>query len=101
MCLDAEIEPVKVSVNFSKHHIKTKEAALNIIGILNRYAIDPKYIEVELTESACYEDMAKIKEFLEEQDYNAIFFLFWQDIFAVLLEAFLSLCARKAAAASL
>ena len=65
MWLDAEIEPVKVSVNFSKHHIKTKEAALNIIGILNRYAIDPKYIEVELTESACYEDMAKIREFLE------------------------------------
>ena len=65
MWLDAGIEPVKVSVNFSKHHIKTKEAALNIIGILNRYAIDPKYIEVELTESACYEDMEEIKEFLE------------------------------------
>ena len=33
--------------------------------ILNRYDIDSKYIEVELTESACYEDMEAIKEFLE------------------------------------
>lgn len=70
--LDDGIEPVKVSVNFSKHHLKNPETAENIIGIINRYDIDTKYIEVELTESACYEDVSELQDFLRELSNNNI-----------------------------
>lgn len=62
--LDMGLEPVTVSVNFSKHHLKDNDFATKIISILERYNIDSNYIEVELTESACYEDHERLKEFL-------------------------------------
>ena len=64
MWLDEGIEPVTVSVNFSKYHIKNDDFATKLLSILDRYNIAPEYIEVELTESACYEDYGKLKIFL-------------------------------------
>ncbi|MCR5213921.1 MAG: GGDEF domain-containing phosphodiesterase [Eubacterium sp.] len=62
--LDNGIEPVTVSINFSRFHIKNDDFAPKLISIMDRYNVDSKYIEVELTESACYEDYERLKKFL-------------------------------------
>ncbi|SEQ78870.1 EAL domain, c-di-GMP-specific phosphodiesterase class I (or its enzymatically inactive variant) [Lachnospiraceae bacterium NE2001] len=62
--LDAGVEPVKVSTNFSRFHIKDEDFAAKILTIVDRYNVDPQYIEVELTEAACYEDADKLTRFL-------------------------------------
>ncbi len=63
--IQKDIEPVTVSVNFSKHHLKNENFARQIIAIMERYNVDPRYIEVELTETACYEDYNTLKGFIE------------------------------------
>lgn len=61
--LDQGIEPVCISTNFSKLHLKNPDFADEIIRIKNKYSIDSRYIEVELTESSCLEDYELLKEF--------------------------------------
>ncbi len=68
--LDSGIEPVRVSVNFSKMHLNNPELAEHIIDVLKKYDIGSKYIEIELTESSAYEEygalenlVAKMREY--------------------------------------
>ncbi|SNU08538.1 diguanylate cyclase (GGDEF) domain-containing protein [Lachnospiraceae bacterium] len=70
--LDRGVEPINVSVNFSKNHLKNDDFSSRILSIISLYNIDPKYIEVELTETACYEDYNKLKKFLSEMKKNNI-----------------------------
>ncbi len=44
------IEPVKVSVNFSKRHLANNKLVEEIVEVIDRYKLPHKYIEVELTE---------------------------------------------------
>lgn len=60
------LTPVRVSVNFSKAHLHNYRLAHDIMTVLNRYNIDPKYIEVELTESSAYEDFSSLIHFTSE-----------------------------------
>lgn len=60
--LDAGIEPVKVSVNFSRVHLFNEALTEKLISIVERYDVPRQYIEVEITESAYYSDT-------ESQDY--------------------------------
>lgn len=60
--IDAGIEPVKVSVNFSRVHLFNEALTEKIIGIVERYNVPRRYIEIEITESAYYSDT-------ESQDY--------------------------------
>ena len=71
--IDAGVEPVKVSTNFSKLHIKDDDFAKKLIMTIDRYGIDPKYIEVELKESACYEEPEKLRKFLSTMRERGIF----------------------------
>lgn len=64
--IDKGLDPVTVSVNFSKYHLKNQDFSQRIVSILERYNISPKYIEVELTESACYEDFHGLRKFIEQ-----------------------------------
>ena len=70
--IDAGVKPVKISSNFSKHHIKDDGFATKILTIVDRYGIDPKYLEIELTESACFEDTEKITKFLKAMKERGI-----------------------------
>lgn len=63
--LDAEITPVCVSINFSKVHLHNRFLAEDIIKVLNKYAIPPQYIEIELTESSGYEDFTSLFDFIK------------------------------------
>ena len=70
--IDAGVKPVKISSNFSKYHIKDDGFATKILTTIDRYGIDPKYLEIELTESACFEDAEKISKFLKAMKERGI-----------------------------
>lgn len=57
------IEPVKISSNFSRRHLQDSDFADKIEEILNKYQVNPKYIEVEITESYDDEDMQALLRF--------------------------------------
>lgn len=67
--LEKEIEPVAVSINFSRYHfIGQKEDFSFIKRIINTiisYGIDTKYIEIEFTEAGMLEDYTIINKFVE------------------------------------
>lgn len=63
--LDRGIEPVPVSVNFSKIHLHNRDLAERILAVLHKYDIDSQYIEIELTEMSGYEDFTSLNEFIE------------------------------------
>lgn len=66
------IEPVRVSSNFSKLHLKDRLFADKILSAVKKYEIDTKYIEVELTESSAYEDFPALSEFVSVMKENGI-----------------------------
>lgn len=70
--LESGIEPVKVSVNFSKHHLHNKRLANRILGIIRKHGIDGKYLEVELTEMTGYDDLTAMRAFVDEMKANNI-----------------------------
>ena len=70
--LEMGIEPVRVSVNFSKIHLYNNRLAEQIMGIVKKYGIDTKYIEVELTEMTGAEDFCALNSFVEKMKQNGI-----------------------------
>ncbi len=64
--LENGLQPVRVSTNFSKLHLHNSGFAENIISIVEKYGINPSYIEVELTESSGYEDYEALAEFVRK-----------------------------------
>lgn len=62
--IDAGIEPVCVSVNFSKIHLHDKELAQKIISIIDQYHVDSRYIEIELTEMSGHQDYNALVDFI-------------------------------------
>lgn len=53
----------KVSVNFSRRHLRNSDFADTIEEIISKYDINPKYLEVEITESYDVEDIEALKVF--------------------------------------
>ncbi|MCI7768076.1 MAG: bifunctional diguanylate cyclase/phosphodiesterase [Oscillospiraceae bacterium] len=66
------IEPVKVSVNFSKHHLRNRRLADEVLGIIRKHGVDGKYIEIELTEMTGAEDFTAMNVFIEKMKENNI-----------------------------
>lgn len=63
--LERGIEPVRVSVNFSRANILNKKLAEKIIRVLNSNKVDSKYLEIEITEMSAYEDFESLSEFID------------------------------------
>ncbi len=70
--LKAGITPVCTSVNFSKVHLHNKNLAENVLKILNKYQIDGKYIEIEITETSGYEDFSTLSSFVNEMKKHGV-----------------------------
>ena len=62
--LDLGLTPIRISTNFSKAHLHNRFLAEDIMSIINKYAIPPEYIEIELTESSGYDDFASLSDFI-------------------------------------
>lgn len=58
------IEPVTVSVNFSRLHLSNLNFVQELCEIVDQYGIDHKYIEIEITETVIYENIDKLEEVL-------------------------------------
>ena len=58
------IEPVKVSVNFSRANFLNRKLAEKIIKQVEYYKVNPKYLEIEVTEMSGYEDFDALCEFV-------------------------------------
>lgn len=69
---DHAMNPVRVSVNFSKQHFKDEHFADKILDIIHRQRISPKFIEIELTEASGFESFDNFVEFSKIMRENGI-----------------------------
>lgn len=60
------LQPVRVSTNFSRWHLGDVDFADHIIRIVEEYGVNPKYLEVEITESYEDEDIEALSRFEEK-----------------------------------
>lgn len=58
------IEPVRVSVNFSRKHLTNPHLADDIMSVLNRYETESKFIEIELTETVDQNEAGLLAAFM-------------------------------------
>ncbi len=54
--LAAGLDPVPVSINFSRKHLVSEDLAQRIQNVVASFGIPPKYIEIEFTETAYLND---------------------------------------------
>ena len=64
--LDEGITPVPVSVNVSRAYIDDASFFDAYSDLIMQYEIDPKYIELELTETVAYENMEKLTSLIDD-----------------------------------
>lgn len=62
--IEKGIQPVKVSVNFSKIHVENPELVEKIVSIIKKYDVPSELIEVEFTENSCVDNPNKIKDII-------------------------------------
>ncbi len=60
------VEPVVISVNFSRLHLSNEKFVNEIWEIADRYGVPRKYLEVELTESIMYKNEDTLEAVLEK-----------------------------------
>lgn len=70
--LDHGMNPVRVSVNFSKQHFKDEHFADRILDIIHRQRIPATFIEIELTEASGFESFDNFVEFSKIMRDNGI-----------------------------
>ena len=63
--IDRGIKPVRVSTNFSKAHLKNPALADKIFATIDKYAVDPQFIEIELTEMSGYDNYENLAQFIK------------------------------------
>lgn len=66
------IEPVRVSVNFSRKHLLNPNFPQQIIDMINDFGINPKYIEIEITETANEEESDMLNIFMHKMQEHGI-----------------------------
>ena len=64
--LSRGIQPIRVSVNFSRKHLSNKNLAKDIMSVLDKYATESKNIEEELTETVDEAESDLLVSFMEE-----------------------------------
>jgi len=66
------MEPVRISVNFSKRHLSNVRLAEEIVDVIDRYEVPHGCIKVELTESEDQRDREIMKEIVKRLDEYGI-----------------------------
>ncbi|MEG1106159.1 MAG: bifunctional diguanylate cyclase/phosphodiesterase [Eubacterium sp.] len=64
------IEPIVVSVNFSRLHLSNYNFVQELCKIVDEVAIDRKYIEIEITETAIYDNIDMLEILLVDLHKN-------------------------------
>lgn len=63
--MEKGLEPICISVNFSRKHLEEDGLVDHIVSIIDRHGIDPQYIEIELTESEDYQNFEVMTALVE------------------------------------
>lgn len=63
---DSGVEPVKISVNFSKRHLDNNKLVEEIVETIDKYGVPHHLIEVELTESEDYHNQDVMRDIVDE-----------------------------------
>lgn len=58
--------PPRVSVNLSRWHLQNPNLVQDVFEIIDRYGVEPKYLEIELTETVNYEEHEIMTRFFKE-----------------------------------
>ncbi len=67
---DRGFPPIRVAVNIAARQIIQVNFVSNIISILKETKLEPKYLEVELTENLIINNMGELKSLKELKDYG-------------------------------
>lgn len=70
--IERGIEPVRVSVNFSRANILNRKLAEKIVKVIGSHKVDCKYLEIEITEMSGYEDFESLSEFVNIMKKNGV-----------------------------
>lgn len=64
--IDNGIEPVRISVNFSKRHLLNNKLVEEIAEVVDRYGVPHEFIEVELTESENSQSQGAMRDIVND-----------------------------------
>lgn len=70
--LESGIEPLPISVNMSRKHLHNKDFIEVLNRLIEKYQIDRRYLEIEITETASEEDMINGIQLLKENGYTLL-----------------------------
>ena len=70
--LNAGIEPVPVSINYSQRNFYSQTLVEDTLRILRKYGIDGKYLEIEITETSFFENYEALERFITSMHENGI-----------------------------
>ena len=70
--MDKGIEPVRISVNFSRSHLRNEGLSQRIFALIDKYKVDPNYLEIELTEMSGYDNYEKLEQFIKEMKSKGV-----------------------------
>ena len=63
--LDCNVEPVRISVNFSNEHLHESNFVKKVAAIVDKYNVPHKYIEIEMTETVDNEEIDRLSHYVE------------------------------------
>ena len=63
---DSGCKLLKVSVNFSRVHLKNRDFVEHLKNVLTRYDVNPAYVEIELTESVAYGEVQNLVDVMKQ-----------------------------------
>lgn len=64
--IDQDIPPIVISINFSRVHLEDRNFVKQLIETAREYQVPPKYLEIELTETALYSEMNTLLEAMRQ-----------------------------------
>lgn len=70
--LDAGIEPVRISVNYSQNDFYRASLIEETLDILQKYRIDGKYLEIEITESSFHDNFQALDSFIRAMHKHGV-----------------------------
>ena len=70
--LNAGIEPVPVSINYSQRDFYSETLVEDTLNIVRKYGIDGKYLEIEITETSFFENFEALDRFVTRMHENGI-----------------------------
>ena len=71
--LDEGIKPVRISVNFSRRHLSNNYLVEEILGVLSKYRIPRRFIEIEITETVNEKEYSRLINILQQLHEEGIY----------------------------